>query len=123
MDFFNAYLLSPPGSIVVALLAIAFFVNEAWPRLSRQKKTYKLADSSHTNSKSGSGLSVIKEPEVPEGWWNGRDIFELERRALFSKVSLAGYKFVSTFTYHSSIVMAVCCPSNPAHKARSISII
>lgn len=87
MDFFNAYFFSSPGSIVVALLTVAFLVNEAWPRLSRQKQTYKLSTPSRVDSSSASGLSVIKEPEVPEGWWTGHDVFELERRALFSKVS------------------------------------
>lgn len=89
MDFFNANLLSSPAFVVVAFLAAAFLFNEAWPRLSRQKKTYKLSHDPLAKSGPGSGLSVIKEPEVPEGWLTGRDVFELERRALFSKVSLA----------------------------------
>lgn len=31
--------------------------------------------------------SVSKESEFPDNWWNGKDVFELERRAIFSKVS------------------------------------
>ncbi|CAI7566472.1 unnamed protein product [Penicillium pancosmium] len=85
MDFLNAYFLSSPASVVVALLTAAFLFNEAWPRLSRRKKTYKLSNEPLAKSGSGSGLSVIKEPEVPEGWLIGRDVFELERRGLFSK--------------------------------------
>lgn len=87
MEFFDADFLSSPVSIIVSLLIVAFLANEAWPRISRQKKIeISKRSESPVKKSSGSGLSVIKEPEVPEGWWNGRDAFELERRALFSKV-------------------------------------
>lgn len=96
MEFFDAYFLSSPGSIIVLLLIVAFLANGAWPRLSRQKKLdVSRRSESPVNKSSGSGLSVIKEPEIPEGWWNGRDVFELERRALFSKVSFAKLLFLN----------------------------
>jgi hypothetical protein len=85
MESTNAYLLSSPGSILVALVTFAFVIHRAWPRLVQLKQNDKLAQPIAT-SNSVSDLSVSKEPEVPEGWWNGRDVFELERRALFSQV-------------------------------------
>ncbi|KAJ5109916.1 hypothetical protein N7532_002561 [Penicillium argentinense] len=88
MDSSNAFSLSSPGSIFVAALTLAFLAHKAWPHLSPQKKTYKFSDPSQQNCKASSGLRVIKEPEAPEGWWSGRDAFELERRALFSKTWL-----------------------------------
>lgn len=123
MDFFNAYFLSSPASIVVALSAAVFLFNEAWPRLSRQKTTYKLPNEPLAKSGPGSGLSVIKEPEVPEGWLTGRDVFELERRALFSKVSLAPCQLNRNLTNKRLAVLVVSCPSHTAHEARCISVI
>jgi hypothetical protein len=32
--------------------------------------------------------AVLKESEFPDNWWTGKDIFELEKRAIFSKVSI-----------------------------------
>lgn len=123
MDFLNAYFLSSPAWVVVALLTAAFLFNEAWPRLSRQKKTYKLSSEPLAKSGSGSGLSVIKEPEVPEGWLTGRDVFELERRALFSKVLLILCQSRRTLTNERLAVLVVYCTSHSAHEARRISII
>lgn len=123
MDFLNAYFLSSPASVVVALLTAAFLFNEAWPRLSRQKKTYKLSNEPLAKSGSGSGLSVIKEPEVPEGWLIGRDVFELERRGLFSKVSLTPCQSSQTITNERLTVLVVSCTSHSTHKTRCISII
>lgn len=82
MDFIYAYLLSP-GSILVAVVTVVFLVNGSWPLRQKQNKIANLVES-HTES--SGDLSVSKEPEVPEGWYRSQEVFELERRALFSKV-------------------------------------
>lgn len=93
MDFVNAYSWSP-SSIVVALVTAAFLVNQAWPRLFRQKKTYPLTDDQISGIGQIPHLTVSKEPEVPEGWWSDPDVFELERRALFSQVGTTDSRLV-----------------------------
>ncbi|OQD98531.1 hypothetical protein PENSOL_c009G00619 [Penicillium solitum] len=79
--------LASPASILVALVTIIFLLHRAWPHLS-QTKTDKFTDSITITSLNNSDLTVSKEPEVPEGWWSGREVFELERRALFSQTWL-----------------------------------
>ncbi|KAJ6088476.1 hypothetical protein N7486_009737 [Penicillium sp. IBT 16267x] len=81
MDFIYAYLLSP-GSILVAVVTVVFLLQGSWPL--RQSQTAKIAAISVSEDSNGS-LSVSKEPEVPEGWYYDPEVFELERRALFSK--------------------------------------
>jgi hypothetical protein len=76
-----------PASLLVALATIVFLLHRIWPRLSHHTpskvlKTVPIAIELPTHS----NLTVSKEPDLPEGWWTGRDIFELERRALFSQV-------------------------------------
>lgn len=85
MDFVDAYFLSSPASAFVALVTVAFLLNQAWPRLFRQKQIEKVTYTPTLDDQTSS-LTVFKEPEVPEGWWSSREVFELERRALFSKV-------------------------------------
>lgn len=86
MDYIQAYILSP-GSLLVGVVSVALLLNGAWPRLYRRKQLdgFTHASSIAPNDES-EALAVSKEPEVPAGWWNGREVFELERRALFSKV-------------------------------------
>lgn len=84
MDFIHAYLLSP-GSILVAVVTVVFLVNGSWPL--RQKQKDKFANHAVSDHDSSGGLSVSKEPDVPEGWYHSPEVFELERRALFSKVN------------------------------------
>lgn len=86
MDFVDAYFFSSPASVFVAVVTLAFLANQAWPRLSRQKQNDKLTYASIADSYQTSDLSVSKEPEIPEGWWSSREVFEIERRALFSQV-------------------------------------
>lgn len=81
MEFINAYILSSPASVFVAVVTIAFLAAQAWPRKQTDKISYL-----STIDERASDISVTKEPEVPEGWWTKREIFELERRGLFSKV-------------------------------------
>lgn len=84
MDLIDVfYLFSSPASIFVAVVAITFLLHQAWPHLSKQPDepiptTPPEDDSLH--------LTVTKEPEIPDDWWTSGEVFELERRALFSKV-------------------------------------
>lgn len=89
MDFVDYSLLSPAS--LVAVVTAIFLLNQAWPHLSSQKTNQKqnqnqIDDHEPPTADNTSDLSVSKEPSVPEGWWNGREAFELERRAIFSKV-------------------------------------
>lgn len=92
MEFVNAYFFSSPASLFVAVVTFAFLAVRAWPR----KQTDKLSYLSTTDERA-SDLSVSKEPEVPEGWWSKREVFELERRGLFSKVSSPFFFFFWKF--------------------------
>lgn len=84
MELLSAYFLSP-GSVIVALLTLIFLARQSWPYLSDRKKNYqRSAELSEVDDEDH--LTVSKEPEVPEGWWSSRGVFELERRAIFSKV-------------------------------------
>ncbi|KAF3400108.1 Biphenyl dioxygenase subunit alpha [Penicillium rolfsii] len=83
MEFLSAYFLSP-GSVIVALLTLIFLAHQSWPRLRYQKKACQFSgELSEVNDEDN--LNVSKEPEVPEGWWSSREVFELERRGIFSK--------------------------------------
>lgn len=44
--------------------------------------------SSSTKNRQPSGVYVSKESEFPNNWLTGKDVFELEKRAIFSKVRL-----------------------------------
>jgi hypothetical protein len=98
MEFLNAYLLSP-GSIIVAVVTGIFFIHQSWQRFSRPKRTSQNSDRFSKKHESAS-LTVSKEPEVPDGWWSGRDVFELERRAIFSKVRESPKISISMPTYY-----------------------
>ncbi|KAJ5173741.1 uncharacterized protein N7500_001672 [Penicillium coprophilum] len=76
-----------PASILVALVTIIFLLHRTWPHLF-QPKAEKIFDSIEKSATKNSDLTVSKEPEIPDGWWSGREVFELERRALFSQTWL-----------------------------------
>lgn len=84
MELLSTYFLAP-GSVIVALLTLIFLARQSWPYLSYRKKTYQLSGEL-TEVDDAHHLTVSKESEVPEGWWSSREVFELERRAIFSKV-------------------------------------
>ncbi|KAJ5778866.1 hypothetical protein N7457_006586 [Penicillium paradoxum] len=87
MESTDTVLLVSPGSIAVALVTIAFLLHRAWPRLF-PRKSDKIIETVPAGLYNPAGLAVSKEPELPEGWWTGQEVFELERRALFSKTWL-----------------------------------
>lgn len=84
MDSSDVYFFSPT-SVLVAVVTALFLFSQARPWLSKQKRNGQLTYTSTPNDEP-SDPTVSKEPEIPEGWWKSREVFELERRALFSKV-------------------------------------
>lgn len=85
MESTEANYSTSPASILVVLVTIIFLLHRAWPHLF-QTKADKVTESIAITSPRNLDLTVSKEPEIPEGWWSGREVFELERRALFSQV-------------------------------------
>ncbi|CAG8896739.1 unnamed protein product [Penicillium egyptiacum] len=83
----DADFLTSSASILVALVTIIFLLHRTWPHLS-QPKVDEVTGSTVITSSNDSGLTVSKVSDIPEGWWNGRKVFELERRALFSQTWL-----------------------------------
>ncbi|OQE16311.1 hypothetical protein PENFLA_c028G06905 [Penicillium flavigenum] len=87
MESTDAHFLTSPASTLVVLVTIIFLLHRTWPHLF-QPKADKVTKSIQITSSNDSDLTVSKESEIPEGWWNGREVFELERRALFSQTWL-----------------------------------
>lgn len=85
MESTQTYLFFSPSSVLVALVTLAFLIHRAWPRFVQPVQSDKLPQST-SNPTIDSDLAVSKEPELPERWWSSRDVFELERRGLFSQV-------------------------------------
>ena len=85
MESTQTYLFFSPSSVLVAFVTLAFLIHRAWPRFVQPGQSDKVPQST-SNSTIESDLAVSKEPEIPEGWWASRDVFELERRGLFSQV-------------------------------------
>ncbi|KAJ5638446.1 hypothetical protein N7528_000836 [Penicillium herquei] len=84
MNILHAYL--SPGSVLVAIATLAFLINGTWARLFRKKQTDNTGHLAPSVEPGNGDIAVSKEPEVPRGWWDSREVFELERRAIFSKV-------------------------------------
>ncbi|KAJ5205388.1 Aromatic-ring-hydroxylating dioxygenase alpha subunit [Penicillium cf. griseofulvum] len=87
MESTEADSLTSPASILVSLVAILFVLHRTWAHLAHSKAS-KVTGFATVHSPSNADLTVSKEPEIPEGWWNSREVFELERRALFSQTWL-----------------------------------
>ncbi|CDM37391.1 hypothetical protein DTO013E5_7502 [Penicillium roqueforti] len=87
MDSTDTDYLTSLTSILVAVVTLIFLLHRTWPHLS-QPKADKVTKSIAITPLDNSDLTVSKEPEIPEGWWSGREVFELERRALFSQTWL-----------------------------------
>lgn len=102
MESTDADGLTSPASILVALVTVIFLLHRICPHLF-EPKADKVTESIVITSSNKSDLTVSKESEIPEGWWNGREVFELERRALFSQVMemLAQYGLTESLTYSS----------------------
>ena len=96
-------------SVLVAVVTLIFLLHRTWPHLS-QPKADKDTESIETTSLDNSDLTVSKEPEIPEGWWSGREVFELERRALFSQVIGIPVRHHLTALLTRILDMAIHCP-------------
>lgn len=98
-----------PTPVLVAFLAGLIFLYRSWPHLSirdkqplhagRAKPTSADADAAEQDEVS----AVSKESEFPTDWWVGKQTYELERRALFSKVR----SLIFILTYQMSQVPAL----------------
>ncbi|THC99627.1 hypothetical protein EYZ11_000894 [Aspergillus tanneri] len=93
MNSFNAVFPVAPAPMLVALLAGIVFLYRAWRHLSiignlqlhpTKSKTFDPA--TKPDAVKDEAHNVSKEPDFPADWWTGKNVFELERRAIFSKV-------------------------------------
>lgn len=77
---------------LLALLAGIAFLYRFWPYTSTSTSKlvnlgkYETLDTI-TDVTEEENRGVSKESNFPAGWWVSKDIFELEKRAIFSKVS------------------------------------
>lgn len=125
MDLIDVYLFSP-ASIFVAVVAITFLLYQAWPHLSRQKEPDepRLTPPPKDDSHDSQHPTVTKEPEIPEGFWTCRETFDLERRALFSKVqSPNSVPPEQSLTIHTSPVMALPRTRSPICQTRHVPVL
>lgn len=78
------------SSLIIAILVGRFVYgrlqNRAESTISgrQEKNVKKTIHPSFTDA----SVSVTKESEFPGDWFTGKDVFSLERRAIFSKVRL-----------------------------------
>ena len=83
-------------SVLVAFLAGFIFLYRAWPYLLiwDKRSLYTGGGSKANDASATAGITenqdeanvVSKEPEFPADWLVGKETYELERRAIFSKV-------------------------------------
>jgi hypothetical protein len=87
-----------PTPILVALLTAIVFICRAWPRGTYPKTLFiGQSEPSPQVSRVDDTQAVCKESDFPENWLNSNDIFQLERRAVFSKVSPNKHALGSNF--------------------------
>ena len=87
-----------PVPMIVALLAGVFFLHRIWGNSfftsNFLQSNSKLSpedialQTQRTGKEETPAQVVSKESDFPANWWTGKEIFDLERRALFSKVSI-----------------------------------
>lgn len=82
----------PTAPTLLALLAGIAFLYRFWPhnltstpKLSNPKTSDTLSSIPDVAKEENCGVS--KESDFPAGWWVSKDVFELEKRAIFSKAS------------------------------------
>lgn len=75
-----------PVPIIVALLAGVFFLRHAWSHSFSEKQYQRTKLPEETQTASGESESVSKESDFPADWYTGKNVYEVERRAIFSKV-------------------------------------
>lgn len=76
---------SIPVPAIVALVT-GFVLLRAWPSAKVKTPDERLPSPASPDRSQEASQSVSKESDFPENWWSGKDVFELERRAVFSKV-------------------------------------
>lgn len=98
-----------PVPVLVAVLAGAFFLHRAWTHSLLGTKT-KLPTENTTSypstrqpvkPESQTTEGVGKESDFPADWWTGKGVYELERRAVFSKVYLPILPWTHPFYSHN----------------------
>ncbi|KAJ6134103.1 hypothetical protein N7523_000425 [Penicillium sp. IBT 18751x] len=93
MEFINAYFLSSPASVFVAVVTFAFLAFQAWPRKQSDKIVYL-----SSKDEKASDITVSKEPEIPEGWWSIRDswlylvhVSQFSKAGAYQSFDIAGF--------------------------------
>jgi hypothetical protein len=77
-----------PTPLLVALLTAIVFLCRAWPRGIHPKSLLPgQSERVPQVPEADDAQAVSKESDFPENWLNSNDISQLERRAVFSKVS------------------------------------
>ncbi|KNG90175.1 iron-sulfur cluster-binding protein [Aspergillus nomiae NRRL 13137] len=83
----------PTAPTLLALLAGIAFLYRFWPHTSTSTSKlvnlgkYETLDT-NTDVTEEENRGVSKESDFPAGWWVSKDVFELEKRAIFSKTWL-----------------------------------
>ncbi|GKZ88347.1 hypothetical protein AnigIFM59636_008205 [Aspergillus niger] len=107
--------------VLIALLAgLAFLLQSLSRPLFRGYESLRVDKPKKTELNpvsEGSENTVHKESDFPQNWWTGSDVFELERRAIFSKVLCASItsllqawsrtRFTKPGDYHSFEVAGI----------------
>lgn len=93
--------------VSIALLAgLAFLLQSLSRPLFRGYESLRVDKPKETELNpvsEGSENTVHKESDFPQNWWTGSDVFELERRAIFSKV------LCTSITSHLQAWSRTCC--------------
>lgn len=78
--------------IFVLLTGLAMLLGGSYlyqtQRPSRPSNRERRPQHEPTSKHHESPATVVKESEFPDNWWTGKDVFELEKRAIFSKVCI-----------------------------------
>src|ERR1700761_8341132 len=81
--------ISPHVFYVVLLVCAASIPLNLWTFVNWNKSASKAIQASAAAilpQIDAAEVKVTKEPELPAGWWTDDSLFQLERRAIFSKV-------------------------------------
>ncbi|KAL1970261.1 hypothetical protein VTN77DRAFT_5421 [Rasamsonia byssochlamydoides] len=80
---------SPLSSFLALLTVLAMVLGGSYlyrtQHLSRSRNRPQQLQQEQTAKHQESSATVFKESEFPDNWWTGKEVFELEKRAIFSK--------------------------------------